>query len=153
MEKHIHHKFHSVAEAVMTESNEQEKPKIVVDEDWKSKVQREKEEASQAAQQKQQAEPGEDDNGPPPGPLPPADFPSLISILTTQAAAALGEAQNPDAKHVDSLLDQARFVIDLLDVLQQKTKGNLTPEEDQSLEKILHDLRMAFVEAKKTVKR
>jgi hypothetical protein len=71
----------------------------------------------------------------------PADFPGLIVSLAAQATLLLGMA--PGAPRPD--LDGARGVISLLEMLQEKTKGNRTPDEDRLLEDVLYQLRMAFV--------
>jgi hypothetical protein len=77
---------------------------------------------------------------------------SLVQHLAAQAVYSLGEAAAPKEKSegqdkVDPQmhLELARQVIDTLGVLQEKTRGNLTPEESQVLEDTLHELRMTFV--------
>jgi hypothetical protein len=81
-----------------------------------------------------------DDDGMPPPPIP-ADFPGLVVSLAAQATLLLGMA--PGAPKPD--LDGARGVISLLEMLQEKTKGNRTPDEDRLLEDVLYQLRMAYV--------
>jgi hypothetical protein len=82
--------------------------------------------------------------GGPPG-APKADLTSLLVMLYGDAMANLGQAPDPmtGRPHVD--LDQARFAIDLLAMLQEKTRGNRTPEENGVLEEMLTALRMGFV--------
>lgn len=58
---------------------------------------------------------------------------------------ALGEVENPATKKTDADLTHAKFVVDMLAILQEKTKNNLTKDEDAMLEAILYDLRMKFV--------
>ena len=72
-------------------------------------------------------------------------FPIFISSLGMQALAALGELENLITKKKETDLDQARYMIDIIEILQEKTKGNLTPEEAQMLEGLLYQLRMLFV--------
>ena len=117
--------------------------KIIIDEDWKSQVEAEKEAARQAEEAKKPAEsgPAVGDRGP----LPPANLAFLISTLYLQGAMALGLLPNPLTKKHDVQLDQAKHSIDLLAVLQQKTEGNRTPEESDELEAALHELRLAFI--------
>jgi hypothetical protein len=81
--------------------------------------------------------------------LPEASFLGLANMLGIEAAMHLGYIQGPgeDAPSID--LEAARHVIDMLGILQAKTKGNLTREEDQFLDGILADLRMRFVEISK----
>jgi hypothetical protein len=66
-------------------------------------------------------------------------------MLYGDAMANLGQAPDPVSgrPHVD--LDQARFAIDLLAMLQEKTRGNRTPDESGVLEEMLASLRMGFV--------
>ena len=82
--------------------------------------------------------------GGPPG-APKADLTSLLVMLYGDAMANLGQAPDPTSgrPHVD--LEQARFAIDLLAMLQDKTRGNRTPDESAVLEEMLTTLRMGFV--------
>ena len=112
--------------------------KLIIDEDWKSQVEAEKE----AARHAKEAAPS------PAGehvPLPPADLTFLVSTLYLQGAIALGLLPNPVTNKADVQLDRAKHSIDLLTVLQQKTEGNRTPQETDELEAALHELRMTFV--------
>ena len=79
----------------------------------------------------------------------PADFPTLILSLASTAQIGLGIAPHPGAGKVEKNLLQARHAIDLMAVLQEKTKGNLSSEEEQLLQALLTDLRMRFLEASK----
>jgi hypothetical protein len=74
------------------------------------------------------------------------DLTSLLVMLYSDAMASLGQAPDPASgqPHVD--LEQARFAIDLLGMLQEKTQGNRTPEESAVLEEMLTTLRMGFVQ-------
>jgi len=140
----------------MSPENESD-PKIIVDEDWKSRVQREREELEKKQQQPQSASATAQQQQPESVPrLPPASFASLINSLTAQAAAALGDAATPydPQKSAEQLepklaLELARHLIDTLAILDEKTRGNLTPDEAALLEQGLHELRMAFVEVRK----
>ena len=80
-----------------------------------------------------------------PAGAPKADLTSLLVMLYGDAMANLGQAPDPTTgrPHVD--LEQARFAIDLLAMLQDKTRGNRTPEETGVLEEMLGALRMGFV--------
>lgn len=77
----------------------------------------------------------------------PADFSSLILSLAAGAHSGLGLAPHPMSGKVEKNLSQAKYNIDLLSLLEEKTRGNLTPEEAQLVQAILYDLRMRFVEA------
>lgn len=113
--------------------------KLIIDEDWKSQVEAEREAARYAPEAPQPAAPT------PPGPLPPADLTFLVSTLYLQAAMALGLVPNPVTKKAEVQFEQAKHSIDLLSVLQQKTEGNRTPEESSDMEAALHDLRMTYL--------
>lgn len=75
---------------------------------------------------------------------PPATFPLLISMLGTQALASMGQlADVPGAPK--PRLDYAKHYIDLLALLEEKCKGNLTTQEYDLLADWLHQLRMSYV--------
>ena len=148
----------------MTES------KIIVDEDWKAQVQAEKDAAQQealanateqpAAKQSLPTEdrpppdstevemPGDDDDQA----LPPATLSSLITSLTMQAWMTLGQIPDPRTGKGEVHLPYARHMIDTLEMLEQKTQGNRTPEEISLLSRTLHELRMAYVAVEREVK-
>ena len=79
--------------------------------------------------------------------LPPADFATLVLSLGSSAVEHLGEAPGPEGDKPMRNLPMAKHAIDLLSVLEEKTKGNLTAEEAQLLESLLFDLRLRYVEA------
>lgn len=79
--------------------------------------------------------------------LPPADFATLVLSLGSSAVAYLGEAPVAAGDKPTRNLPMAKHAIDLLSVLEEKTKGNLTSEEAQILESLLFDLRLRYVEA------
>jgi hypothetical protein len=132
----------------------QDKPKIIIDDDWKTQAQQEKERLSQEVEQKSRAaEQGAQAaqaaaDGPQRGPrqLPPASFQTLISTLATQAMMALGGMQDPQTGQPMVDLDLAKFHIDCLATLEDKTKGNLTDEEKQTLDHVLYEIRMHYVQ-------
>jgi hypothetical protein len=124
----------------MAEEQEKQEKKIIVDEDWKQQAQREKE--ILAAQEEAQKEQEEDMSH---GPLPEGNFAALISMLTTQALFALGLLQIKGQEKRQPDLELARYNIDMLETLQEKTKGNLTREEEIVLANTLNDLRMGYV--------
>ena len=119
--------------------------KLVIDEDWKSQVEAEKEAARHAAEAPKAAAPPAKPTTAARAPLPPADLAFLIGTLYIQGTMALGLLPNPVTKKADVQLDQAKHAIDLLTVLQQKTEGNRTPQETGELEATLHELRMAYI--------
>lgn len=79
----------------------------------------------------------------------PADFPTLILSLASSAQIGLGVGPHPGTGKIERNLIQAKHAIDLLGVLEEKTKGNLEKEEGQLLTALLADLRMRFLEEKK----
>lgn len=130
---------------------DQEKPKIVVDDDWKAQAQAEKERlAKQADAPKPSAAAGAPALGAEtaarPRELPPADFATLVSSLVTQIFLALGGLEDPKTKkrYVDLAL--ARHHIDTLVVLEEKTRGNLADDEKKLLDKALYETRMQYVQ-------
>jgi hypothetical protein len=126
----------------MTENPEK---KIIIDEDWKSQVEREREAAGKGpgAEPKQAA-------GESPGvALPPANLSYLASSLSIQASVCLGLMPDPVSGKAEKNLPVARHLIDTLEVLQQKTEGNRTPEESEDIEAMLYQLRMAYVQVSK----
>jgi hypothetical protein len=79
----------------------------------------------------------------------PADFVTLLLSLAASAQSALGISPNPRTGKVEVRLPEAKYSIDLLSVLQEKTQGNLSSEEEKFLEALLYDLRLRYVEAKR----
>jgi hypothetical protein len=129
-------------------NEEKQEKKIIIDEDWKHEAQREKEVlAAKEAAEKQKAA----THKRPPGPLPKGDFAALISMLVTQALYALGalEIQGKESEKREPDLDLAKYNIDILETLQEKTKGNLTEQESKVLQNMLEQIRMAYVNAAK----
>ncbi|MCA9207378.1 MAG: DUF1844 domain-containing protein [Planctomycetales bacterium] len=148
--------------------NNEHEPKIIIDEDWKSQAQAEKEAAermraggdkpddtasakpdatAQAASRDKASEskPAADVDDPP---LPPASLPMLVTTLATQAMIALGIVPDPAGDKPVVRLNQAKHMIDLLAMLEEKTKGNLASDEAEMLQDALHQLRMAYVAVK-----
>jgi len=128
--------------AIMTDEEKKQEKKIIIDEDWKKEAQREKEIlAAQEEAEKKKAEAQKARRGP----LPEGDFAGLISMLATQALFALGLLQVQGEEKREPDLELAKYNIDLLETLQEKTKGNLTEQEKQVLENTLNQLRMGYV--------
>jgi hypothetical protein len=73
------------------------------------------------------------------------DFPSYVLSYYTQGLVLMGEVPNPYTNKKEEDVDGARHTIDILDMLQQKTKGNLVKEEEQLLESVLYELRMKYM--------
>ena len=124
----------------MAEENANVEKKIIVDEDWKSQVEAEREALRQSPQSSSPAaEPASEQ------PLPPPSLSLLASSLYLQAAIALGLLPNPLTGKAQTQLPQAKHTIDMLAILQQKTEGNRPPEESEDIEEMLHQLRLGFL--------
>ncbi|HEY0009800.1 MAG TPA: DUF1844 domain-containing protein [Tepidisphaeraceae bacterium] len=130
-----------------------DKPTIAIDSDWKKQAQEEKRKlAEQEASARKPASP------PPPAAtassaaapaaaarkLPPPSFATLVQATMTQALYYLGELGDEIEQPMLNL-DMAKHHIDTLDILDQKTKGNLTAVEQQLLDQALYDLRSRYV--------
>lgn len=147
-------------------------PKIIVDDDWKSAAAREKQRlAEQAAQSKAAAKPAPKAPSAAPSASaaasqgaktsaaePPAEgtdalgFEDLVRMLAMQALSYLGAFPDRSGRAVVAL-DLARANIDLLAILQDKTRGNLSPEEQDAIDQTLSDLRLSFVDVSRQLDR
>lgn len=121
-------------------------PRLHIDSDWKAQAQAEKDrlaekEAARATQGGPAAE----------GEMPPADFRTLVATLASQAMMGLGAYGDPQTGRVVIDVVGAQFAIDLLGVLEEKTKGNLTAEEANELKEVLVHLRARFVQIARLV--
>ena len=146
-----------------------------VDETWKEQAEREKhtaaaapagprQPAAGAASKPSQPEaPGHEHAAPPQQPaaaadnpppasgdlgedgMPQARFDLFVSGLAMEALIALGEMAHPVTRRQSLNLPQARYLIDLLGVLENKTKGNLSMDEAQMLKDTLYQLRMRYL--------
>lgn len=118
-------------------AEEKQEKKIIIDEDWKVAAQKEKEKLKEEEKHAQEAQPE----------MPPADFMGLVSMLATQAFYSLGLIRPEDQKdqQIEPDFVMAKFHIDMLGMLEEKTKGNLDKEEQQLLKNTLDQLRMLYV--------
>jgi hypothetical protein len=92
---------------------------------------------------------GEKDGSERDGALPGIDFSTFVVSLSHSAALHMGDVPHPETNQIEQNLALAKQTIDLLGVLEEKTKGNLTGEEERLLTQVLFDLRMHFVEVQK----
>jgi hypothetical protein len=141
-------------------NNMPDEKKLIIDEDWKSQVQAEKEaaaktppEGSVASAANTAASPASEAGKPSPDaqniadiPMPAASLELLVTTLASEALVALGQIPHPATGQAHIHRGQAQYLIDTIDVLREKTKGNLTTDEEQMLESILHQLRMIFIQ-------
>lgn len=160
------------------DENQSEEPKIIVDSDWKEQVAKEKEAASAKAaaeSESDNSEPSKQNTDDKPvtaektaptadAPAineaeqggenaamqapPPASFEVLISMLFTQAMATLGQIPDPASGEAKVNKPFAKHYIDTIDMLGEKTKGNLSDDESKMLSEALHALRMMYVNTK-----
>ena len=80
--------------------------------------------------------------------FPPATFETLVGFFVQQAYMGLGTIRNPDTDEPLIDLPFAKHMIDLLGVIEEKTRGNLTAPERNYMENTLYSLRMTFVRVK-----
>jgi len=127
----------------MSEEKKTLEKKILIDDDWKSQVAAEKEELKREASE----QPTEPPQPVPPSQqqMPPASFEMLMTMFATEAMTALGQLPNPINNELSINIEHARYAIDMLQMLEEKTKGNLDPNEAKTIEDLLHQLRMLFV--------
>lgn len=108
-----------------------------IDESWKNTVEQEKEALKKEGKF-----------------IPPEpDFAFFITTLAIQASIFLGKMPNPATNKIEEDPTQAKFLIDTLGMLQEKTKGNLSPEESTLLENVLYELRTQYISKDKGEKK
>ena len=90
----------------------------------------------------------DDGGGEAPGRMPPATFEFLIHTLFTQALMAFGRIPNPITNKAVKNVATAKHFIDTLDMLEEKTRGNLSGDERKLLEEMQHQLRTLYVESR-----
>lgn len=100
-----------------------------VDENWKTQAEKEKGEAEEKAEKYYQP-----------------TFTIFLSSLSMQAMISLGKLENPLTEKTEKNLEQARFLIDTLAIIKDKTKNNLTADEGNFLDDILFNLRTLYLE-------
>jgi hypothetical protein len=106
-----------------------DEPNKKIDEGWKEEAEKEKE----SLKNEEKFVP------------PQADFSFFLTTLAIQASIFLGYTENPITNKKEENLDQAKFIIDTLDMLKDKTRGNLSPEEENLLESVLYDLKTQYI--------
>jgi hypothetical protein len=84
--------------------------------------------------------------------LPPLDFSSLVFPFYTQALVKLGLMEDPIRSGTPANLDFAKRLIDVLDLLKERTKGNLKPDEEKFLETCLLQLKMEYMQKANLIK-
>lgn len=84
-------------------------------------------------------------------PLPKIDFSGFLLSFYSSGLVQLGKVEDPSTGQKTVDLDLARHTIDMIAMLEQKTRGNLTHDEENLLKALLSEIRMAYVEAKTCV--
>ncbi len=74
------------------------------------------------------------------------NFLSYILGMSTSAFVALGDIENPVTREKETDLSVAKQIIDILGILEEKTRGNLTDEEEKAFKEVLYGLRMSYVQ-------
>ncbi|MFQ5653958.1 MAG: DUF1844 domain-containing protein [Planctomycetota bacterium] len=125
-----------------------------VDEDWKRRAEEEKAKVAGSIPGRGETPPGGasgaargEARGASGGARPDISFVSLVSQLAAQAMAGLGQLEDPRTGERGIDLTLARESIDILGVLEEKTRGNLNPEEERMMGDLLHSLRIEYVNA------
>jgi len=156
----------------------EQKPKIIVDDDWKAQARADKERLAKEVEQKKQAAAGQVPGAAPAGAaqaqpagassgaptreaaaakaaqtrqLPTASFATHVNSIFTQVFMALGGMEDPRTKQRYVDLDIAKYHIDTLTIIEQKTKGNLTEDEKLLLDQGLYECRMQYVHVAQSV--
>jgi hypothetical protein len=115
---------------------DQEEEELSASADDEGSAQQESEEHSAAGDREETAQ------------LPEINFPTFVASLNASALLHLGVIEDPSTGQKSKNLPMAKQTIDILSMLESKTKGNLTTEEENMLKNILYDLRILFVKEK-----
>ncbi len=105
---------------------------IQVDDDWKAEAKREKEKLADVAEPREA--------------MPDASFTGLIDMIAMQALISLGGAAGPGGEQIPPNPATAKHFVDMLQVLDDKTKNNLVDEERKHLDAVLYEVRMRYVQ-------
>jgi hypothetical protein len=142
----------------MPEENEEKKDFVIKDRRIFAggKLDAEEKEAKESApvDEKKETETNETSEEPtaetqePPLQFPEINFPTFVASLNASALLHLGAIEDPSTGKKDKDLPMAKQTIDILNMLQEKTSGNLSKEEEDMLKNILYDLRIMYVKEK-----
>ncbi len=113
-----------------------------IDESWKDRIEGEKELSPEVSHAHSDPKAGGEEGL--------VSFSSLITSLAIQTLVYLGETEDPQQQKIVKNLEEAHNLIDLLIMLKEKTKNNLTPAETQLLDSALADLQFRFVQSSKS---
>jgi len=147
-----------------------DQPKIIIDSDWKSQAQAEKDKLAAGSKAKPASPSAPSATAPATGTPAsasqgpdaaedldaenrPIGIQDLVSLLVTQALMYLGAMPDPQTGRAVVAPEYAKLHIDMLAVLEEKTKGNLTEKESQLLSRAVQELRLEFVEVAKAIQK
>jgi hypothetical protein len=130
----------------MAEDKEEKQGFRVIDKrtSTEAAVKKQKEKKEARAQEKEARKEAKAEQPPP---VPEITFSAFVYSLSTSALVHLGEIPEPITEKMEKNLPLAKQTIDILGILQEKTKGNLTQDEENLLNNFLYDLRMRYVKA------
>lgn len=111
----------------------EEEKKIIVDDDWKAEARQEKERLAEETAKHEL--------------LPDPTFAELVNMIAMQAMVGMGGMSGPGGERIPPNLEAAKHYVDMLQLLEDKTKDNLTDEEKQLLDQLLYEMRMRYVQA------
>jgi Domain of unknown function (DUF1844) len=129
------------------DKRDEEKEKGFVVKDKRFSAKKEDEEEPKIKEEAKAEEPPREEGSAQEGPLPEIDFTHFMFSLSTSVLIQLGEIEDPFTKTLVKNLPLAKQTIDLIGMLNEKTKGNLTPDEEKVMQYILYDLRMRYVKS------
>ena len=115
-----------------------------VDESWKEQAEREKQAQAPPSAPGQPSQPGQPRAARAEG-FPEARFDLFVSGLVVEAFVALGDMPHPASRKQAVNLPQAKYLIDLVGIIAEKTKGNLSVDEEKGLTDALYQLRMRYL--------
>lgn len=134
-------------------------PKLQIDDDWKAQAQAEKDRLTQQVEKKPAAASAPAGAGSTAGrtaadghTIPQASLGTLVSTLAAQALLAMGVIADPRTGQRTQSLDIARHHIDMLGILEEKTKGNLTADEETMLASTVYELRTRYIQASQSAR-
>jgi hypothetical protein len=110
-----------------------EEKKIIVDDDWKAEARKEKERLAQETASQE--------------PLPDPNFAELLNMIAIQAMVGFGGMAGPGGERIPPNLEIAKHYVDMLQVLEDKTKGNLTDDEKKLLDQVVYEIRMRYIQS------
>ena len=110
-----------------------EEKKIIVDDDWKAEAKKEKARLAQETTTQES--------------LPDPTFAELINMIAIQAMVGFGGMAGPGGERIPPNLEIAKHYVDMLQVLEDKIKGNLTDDEKNLLDQVIYEVRMRYIQS------